>query len=151
MGNLDQLALANRFKVVLEDNTVDLGYWSSASGLDVSWNLCEYRAGDSGNRRTYFPGSTKYSDIVLQRAACQDTMKVQDWLKNCSFANSRKRFTGTIELGDSENLKIASWDLVNVMPLKWAVEKFEASASKVAMETLTLVHEGFLSDETQFQ
>ncbi|MET7390778.1 phage tail protein [Streptomyces sp. NPDC005529] len=151
MSNLDQLALANRFKVVLEEDDIDLGYWSSVSGLDVSWGLCEYRSGDSGNQRAYFPGATKYSDVVLQRAACQDTVKVQNWLKQCSFTNSRKRFTGVIELGDSENKVIAGWTLVNVMPLKWAVEKFEASASKVAMETLTLVHEGFLGDDTKFE
>jgi len=48
----------------------DLGSWAKVDGLDVSWDIAEYRAGDGGNYRWYFPGNTKYSNIKLARAAC---------------------------------------------------------------------------------
>ncbi|WP_051942345.1 phage tail protein [Streptacidiphilus rugosus] len=148
--NFDGLALANRFKVVLDDGKIDLGYWSTAGGLDVSWELCQYRAGDTGNGRTYYPGFTKYSDIVLTRAACLDSQKVRAWLSDKSIKNSIAKSTGEIYLANSEGQMVMSWKLMAVMPLKWAVDKFDASASKVAIETLTLTHEGFLDDSATF-
>lgn len=148
-SSFDTLALVNRFQVKME-NDIDLGFWSSVSGLDVTWGLAEYRAGDLGNSRMYFPGATKFTDIVLTRAACADTEKVRAWLSKQSIKASTKKSSGTIMLGSSENVAVMSWELKNVMPLKWAIEKFDASASKVAIETLTLAHEGFLDDETKF-
>lgn len=153
MTNFDTLAVANRFQVTIDDGTIDLGLWSSVSGLDVTWGLCEYRAGDAGNARWFYPGSTKYSDIQLTRAACADTMKVQQWLSGLSTAQNgsqKGRTSGTINLlsADLSQSAVANWTLKNVMPLKWAIEKFDASQSKVALETLTLAHEGFLNDET---
>jgi phage tail-like protein len=152
MTNFDTLAVANRFQVTI-DGTLDLGLWSSVSGLDVTWGLCEYRAGDAGNARWFYPGSTKYSDIQLTRAACADTMKVQQWLSTISISqngSTSSRSSGTINLlsADLSQQPVASWSLKNVMALKWAIEKFDASQSKVALETLTLAHEGFLNDET---
>jgi phage tail-like protein len=150
--NFDTLAVANRFQVTIDDNTIDLGLWSSVSGLDVTWGLCEYRAGDAGNQRWFYPGSTKYSDIQLTRAACADTVTVQTWLSGLSKKSGTQaaRTSGSIKLLSSDLTQgaVASWTLKNVMPLKWAIEKFDASQSKVALETLTLAHEGFLSDET---
>jgi phage tail-like protein len=143
-SNFDTLALANRFMVVLD--TIDLGYWASVSGLDVQWELCPYRAGDAGNQKIYFPGATKYSDIQLTRAACADSQKVQTWLSQRSCQKSVTKSSGTIYLGASDNTNLMQWQLVNVMPLKWSIDKFDASASKVAIETLTLAHEGFLAD-----
>ncbi|WP_331730317.1 phage tail protein (plasmid) [Kitasatospora sp. NBC_00070] len=143
----DSLALANRFQVVL-DGEIDLGYWSTVSGLDVSWTLCEYRAGDAGNSRLFYPGATKYSDVQLTRAACADSQTVQRWLSSGSL--SLQKWSGTIYLGNTEAQSVMTWTLINVMPLKWAIEKFDANASKVAIETLTLVHEGFLADDRKF-
>ncbi len=69
---------ANRFSLTIDGN-IDLGFWSSVSGLDVNWSVAEYRAGDTGNAQ---PAPAKYSDIQLARAACADTVKVQAWLKS---------------------------------------------------------------------
>lgn len=148
MATFDSLALANRFSVVL-DGDINLGYWSSVRGLDVTWNLCEYRAGDAANSRLFYPGSTKYSDIQLSRAACADSQTVQQWLTTCSI--STQKWSGTIYLANSEQQAVVSWNLYNVMPLSWKLETpLDASQSKVAIETLSLAHEGFLDDNRTF-
>jgi phage tail-like protein len=41
-----------------------------------------------------------------------------------------------------------SWELKGIVPTKWSITGFDASASKVATETLELAHHGFLDDET---
>lgn len=56
-------------------------------------------------------------------------------------------FTGFIELYDSGAKSVAQWTLRDVMPSKWSITTFDAGASQVAIETLELVHRGFLEDE----
>ncbi len=141
-----QLGMAMRFLVTIDETKVNLGSWSKASGLDVAWDLVEYRAGDAGNDRWFFPGNTKYSTIKLERAAeSAGTPAVHDWLNSNSFAH--KPCTGSIELQDAKKATVMKWTLRHVIPVKWAVTAFEASASKVALETLELAHMGFLTKE----
>ncbi|MFK0223814.1 phage tail protein [Streptomyces vinaceus] len=139
------LALANRFQVVIDAGEYNLGSWSQVQGLDVQWKLCDYRAGDSGNSRWFFPGFTEYSPIKLTRAACEDSVKVQQWLSSNSFAQKRN-ITGTIVLMDPANKPVISWEIHDPMPIKWSIASFEAGASKIALETLDLQHLGFLND-----
>jgi phage tail-like protein len=143
LNDQSKLGLTNRFHVVVDGH--ELGSWSKAEGLDVTWDIAEYRAGDAGNHRWYFPGNTKYSPIRLSRAACEDSNKVKTWLSGNSFKH--KLGTGTIELRDSGNTKIITWNLHNAFPAKWSITGFDAGASSVSVETLELVHLGFLDDQ----
>ncbi|MFJ9605790.1 phage tail protein [Kitasatospora sp. NPDC101176] len=145
MSNSASLALANRFQVVVDDGAYDLGAWAQVQGLDVQWKVCDYRAGDAGNQRWFFPGFTEYSTIKLTRAACQDSVQVQKWLSSNSFKSMKH--TGSIVLMDPANVKVISWELRDIMPGKWSIASFEAGASKVALETLELQHLGFLNDD----
>lgn len=138
-----QLGLSMRFDVKID--AFDLKSWSKASGLEVSWDLCEYRAGDAGNERWYFPGLTKYQTIKLERAANPtDTETVKKWLDSNSFAHEIQ--TGTIVLKDAKTTEVFSWTLRHVLPVKWSINAFEAGSSKVAIEVLELAHMGFLDD-----
>ncbi|WP_328455229.1 MULTISPECIES: phage tail protein [unclassified Amycolatopsis] len=139
------LAMANRFKVVIDQGAYDLGSWSKVTGLDVTWDVAEYRAGDSWNHRWYYPGNTKYQTIKLERAACKDTNVVKKWLNE--GATKPKFYTGTLKLYDANNDAVTEWELRNVVPAKWSIAGFEAGSSKVALETLELQHLGFLDDE----
>ncbi|MGE3619598.1 MAG: phage tail protein [Acidimicrobiia bacterium] len=143
------LVLSNRFKVVLTgEDRVDLGSWSKVDGLEVSWDIVEYRAGDGGNAYWYYPGNTKYSTVKLTRGVCADTNKVRAFLSDSSFKH--KKFTGSVEVYDAKaETAVATWELKNVLPSRWSITGFDASASKVATETLELIHLGFLDDEMQ--
>lgn len=138
------LALANRFQVVLDDGKMDLGSWHQVQGLEVTWKLAEYRAGDGGNDRWFFPGFTEYPALKLTRAACDDSTKVQSWLSSNSF--SSKPSTGAVTLMDPSNKPVISWSFRAIVPMKWSIVGFEAGTSKVALETLELQHNGFLND-----
>ncbi|MEV7418824.1 phage tail protein [Streptomyces sp. NPDC089919] len=139
------LALANRFSVVVDNGEYDLGSWAQVQGLDVQWKMADYRAGDSGNDRWFFPGFTEYTPLKLTRAACSDSEKVKDWLNCNSF--SSKGNTGEIILMDPHNKKVISWTMRRIVPVKWSITSFEAGQSKVALETLELQHLGFLDDD----
>lgn len=144
LSDASKLGLANRFSVTMDFAAYDLGSWSRAEGLSVTWHLAEYRAGDAGNARWYFPGSTEYSPVKLTRAASEESKTVKRWLTETSFR--WKPFTGHIVLHGSGGEPILDWTLRHVMPVRWQITGFDAMASQVAVETLELAHQGFLED-----
>src|SRR5687768_12581517 len=128
------MGLAMRFKVTIDLDKYDLGSWSKVSGLDVTWDLVEHRAGDGGNDRWYYPGLTKYVNVKLERGVeSKGTKGVRDWLNSNSFKS--KPQTGSIELLDAASNSVTSWDLAHVIPVKWSIMPFESTSQKVAIET----------------
>jgi phage tail-like protein len=139
------LGLSNRFSVTVDPGKFELGSFGKAEGLDVTWEMPDYRAGDAGNYRWFAPGLTKYSTVKLSRSvSAEDTPKVKKWLE----ANSKKFevWLITIDLKDAKLDSVMKWECENAIPLKWSVQSFDASASKIAIETLEFSHLGFLDD-----
>lgn len=148
LTDTSSIGLSNRFVVSMSGKSeYDLGSWSKAEGLDVAWDIAEYRMGDGGNDRLYFPGNTKYTNIKLIRGVSEETEKVKQWLTKNSFG--MEVFTGSITLFTTDTKKVSEWTLRDVLPSRWSISTFDAGASQVSMETLELVHRGFLEDETK--
>jgi phage tail-like protein len=146
LSDTSSIGLANRFVVSMSGKSeYDLGSWTKAEGLDVAWDIAEYRMGDGGNDRLYFPGNTKYTNVKLIRGVSEETEKVKQWLNKNSW--EMEVFAGSIQLFTTAAKKVTEWTLRDVMPAKWSITSFDAGASQVAMETLELVHRGFLEDE----
>jgi phage tail-like protein len=146
LTDTSQIGLSNRFVVSMSGKSeYDLGSWTKAEGLDVSWDVAEYRMGDGGNDRLYFPGNTKYTNVRLSRGVSEEATKTKAWLDKNSW--EMEVFTGFIELYTSGAKAVTQWTLRDVMPSKWSISTFDAGASSVAIETLELVHRGFLEDE----
>src|SRR5687768_11270851 len=125
------LGLSNRFVLkVVQAGIPDFGSWAKAEGLDVAWDVAEYRAGDAGNDRWYLPGNTKYTPIKLTRAVCTDSKTVQEWLSNTSFKHQAGQ-QATLTLHDSKATPVLTWAFEAILPKKWSVGGFDASASKV--------------------
>jgi len=137
------LGLAMRFSVVVD--AYSLGSWQKASGLDVAWDPVEYRSGDAPDYRWFVQGIAKYKNVTLARVVNKDDFtKVKNWLDSDDWSGTGQG--GTIELLDSQNNVVANWELRNVMPLHWSVDGFDATQSKMAIETLELAHMGFLKE-----
>jgi phage tail-like protein len=140
----DQLGLTCRFKVDV-DHT-DLGGWESCKGLQVDFNLTEIREGGTNDHSYWLPNQIKYDKITLTRAMSKsDSGKVQDWLSR--NVDKSVGGTATITLLDAQGQKVQTWTLQNVLPLSWQGPSLTAQDSKVAIETLVLVHEGFAEFE----
>jgi phage tail-like protein len=152
LSDESMFGLQMRFKLVLEAGLKglgDLGSWTKIEGLDVTWDVCEYRAGDAGNFRWYVPGITKYSDLKLTRAVTlDDTPKVKKFLDNTSFKYKDYRgSTGSLAILGPDHQEVMKWKLEQVMIKKWSITGFNASTSGIATETLDVVHLGFLEDD----
>jgi len=142
-----KIGLANRFQAVVTPGEYDLGSWYKVDGLDVTWDVADFRVGDLGNHRWYFPANNKYSTVKMQRGAtADDSKKVRKWLNDTSFDHKLGTLV-TITLKDSALATVMEWELRDAMPSKWAITTMDANGSAVAIETLEIVHEGFLDDQ----
>jgi phage tail-like protein len=135
------LGLSMRFAVVVDG--VDLGGWASCQGLSVSFNLVERKEGGVNDRTVWLPGRVTYPRVTLARAmTAADSAKVMTWL--AGMVDKASGGTAKITLFDAHNKEVSSWSLQNVLPFTWKGPSLSATSHEVALETLELVHEGFL-------
>jgi phage tail-like protein len=150
LGNVAEawpaVAMAQYFVVQIDNTTYDLGSWSRATGLSVTWDKLEHREGNLGNYVLYLPGKTTYEPITLSRAAGAQSATVQRWLAQTS--RNPQPLSGTIQLiSPADGTPVVEWRLTEFFPIGWQIESFDPAASKPAVETLKIAHTGFLSDD----
>jgi phage tail-like protein len=130
-----------RFTVTVDGGAHDLGGWSKVSGLDVSWDIAEYRSGGAANvSRWFFPGHAKYGTVKLTRSSSSEADLVIVWLRH--IAATGNSATLVITLFDEVGEAVVQWQLDNVFPRKYTVGGLNAEGTDVAMESLVLSHEG---------
>lgn len=128
------------FKVSIED-VGDLSF-KEVSGLNVEYDVIEYRAGDSPEfTKVRMPGLRKTSNITLKKGIFSSDTKFWKWINEVKL-NTIKRRSVTISLLDESGNNAQTWKVSNAWPNKITVDAFKADGNSVAMETLELVHEG---------
>jgi phage tail-like protein len=150
------VGLSHKF-VVRVGQDLDLGHWTKAEGLEVSFEVAEYRSGDLWNRRMIAPALPKYGNIKLSRVATQGGAEtVRKWLKIASNGMA----TGTtpqplsyivVQLRDGHNQPVHTWGLRDPVPVKWRIGAFDAKTSGVAVEELEFAYDGFLDDDREIK
>jgi phage tail-like protein len=128
-----------RYFFVVNIEGHDLGSWQKVSGLEVAFDVVEFREGSGPTR--YFPGATKYTNIKLERAFTGNTA-LSDWFTAFSESPS-ERVQGTIILYDPAHTEIARWNFKNAWPQKLTGPVLNAGANDVPVESIEIVHEGF--------
>ena len=145
-----KLGMSMRFQVTVDG--IDLGSWSSCAGLAVDFTHVVVKEGANYEHPVILPDRVEYKAITLKRAMSQqESALVQQWLAQVVTgwynASSPRDFgprTAQIQLYDATGVGVASWALRNVYPAHWSGPDLDAMASGVALESLQLVHEGFL-------
>jgi len=142
------LGLTTRFVVVVDQ--MNLGGWARCKGLAVEFKPEPWPEGGNYGYKTILPGRIEYPKVSLERPMnAADSGRVQGWLSErannwATAANSGGGSTAEITLLDMNGNKVTSWSLRNAYPDSWKGPDLDAMSAGVAMETLTLVHEGFL-------
>lgn len=128
------------FKVSIDD--VGEMSFKEVSGLDMEFDVIEYRAGDSKEfTKIKMPGLRKHGDVTLKKGIFVSDQNFWKWIGEVNL-NTIKRRSVTISLLDQEHNPAQTWKLTNAWPKKITVEGFKSDGNNVAMETLILVHEG---------
>jgi phage tail-like protein len=115
--------------------------FSEVSGLEVSIDVVEYRAGDAKvNTEQKLPGLYKTTDVTLKRGLTRD-LGLWNWI-NSATAGNLNRTNVVITLLDPADNAVLAWKLRNAWPRKWSGPALNAGSSDLAMEELVLCHEG---------
>jgi phage tail-like protein len=139
----DDMAVAIAFVVKIDDQ--DLGAFNSCDGLGCELVVEQREEGGNNGMVWQLPTRMKYSNVKLSRPVTKDSVKLMRWF--AGMANGVQRKTATIEARTLEGTVIASWGLVDVIPIRWTGPQLNPDTPKVATETLELAHHGFFGPE----
>lgn len=119
-----------------------IGGFSDVSGLGDEINYSEYRNGNERfNTVRKVPNTHKLDDVTLKRGLIGSD-DLFSWIKAVREGELQPRNV-TITLLDEGRRAVATWRIRNAQPKKWTGPTLAAKgAGEVAMEELTLVHEG---------
>lgn len=149
--------LAMRFAVTFTSGDAGgvqrLGEWSSCKGLKVEFKTEAVKQGGVYDHEVKLPTQVTYGPVVLERAMeLQSSRDLQAWLGRLAaswmnYDESKHPYhLGTVDivLQDAHQKKVASWTLQNAYPVSWSGPALDAKGNAIAIETLTLEHQGFL-------
>ena len=149
--------LAMRFAVTFSsgDGTQSLGEWSACKGLKVEFKSEAVKRGGEYGYEYKLPTQVTYGPVTLERAMEQSTSQqlqtwlgnlVQNWMNSADIEGVKSPPAGnvTIRLLDMHQNVVAGWTLRNAFPVSWSGPTLDAKGSTVAIESLTLEHQGFL-------
>ncbi|WP_326853344.1 phage tail protein [Actinocrinis sp.] len=132
----------------------NLGEWSSCKGLKVEFKTETVKQGGVYDHEVKLPSQVTYSPVILERAMeQQNSQRLQAWLgrlvTNWMNYDESKKYPYpmghvTIVLQDAHQRPVASWTLDHAYPASWSGPTLDAKGNTVALETLTLEHQGFL-------
>lgn len=119
------------------------GVFESASGMDITiQSVSSYGTKDGKEQYTVQPGLPSYQPISLGRGMTtnQDMWKWRQLVEQGNIKEARKN--GTISLYSRDDKKIASYDFQWGWPSSLSNPSLQAGGNAVAMEQLTIEHEG---------
>ena len=129
-----------KYNFLVEIDGITQCAFKEVSGLDSTTDPVEYREGGENTTMRKLPGKTKYSDISL-KWGMTDSQEFYTWRK-AVIDGAVERKNGSIILLDDQGNEKMRWNFVNAWPSKWEGPGFDASANDVAIEAITLAHEG---------
>lgn len=128
------------FAVSIDDK--DLGTFNSCEGLGVEVVLEQREEGGNNSYVWQLPTRLKYTNVKLSRPLGPDTVKIAKWFASMTAGVTRR--TATIVAKSSDDVKVASWSLADVVPVRWSGPSLNLDSPKVAVETIEIAHHGFL-------
>ena len=95
---------------------------SEISGLEVEYDVIEYRAGDSKIfTKTKMPGLLKTNEITLKKGIFKDDKTMWDWINKIKL-NTIQRESATVNLMDESGSVAKTWKIANVWPKKFTID-----------------------------
>ena len=136
--------LLTTFSFHVELDGIDIGAFKEASGVDSETEIVEYKETTKDGKMIIrkLPGAMKWSDITLKKRI-DDKKDLWDWRKEVEQGDiDSARRNGSIVLYDSTAKEVARWNFMNGWPSKWKGADLNAGENAVAVEEITITHEG---------
>jgi phage tail-like protein len=136
--------LLTTFSFHVELDGIDVGSFKEATGVESETEVIEFKETGKHGKIVIrkHPGAMKWSDITLKKAV--DKKKdLWEWRAKVEKGDIDKaRKNGSIVLYDSKSKEIARWNFFSGWPSKWKGADLNAGENSVALEEITITHEG---------
>src|SRR5687767_1119297 len=122
------------------------GSFTEVSGLSNETQVIEYRGGAQLEFSTLkMPGLQKNSEVSLKRGVFAGDNELYEWWNTVSM-NTIQRRDITISLLNENHEPVVTWKVRNAWPTKVEGASLKADGNEVAIESITLVHEGITTE-----
>lgn len=132
------------YKFLVEIDSSVVAHFSEASGLQVETEVEEHQEGGVNGYRHRLPKGSKYGTLVLKRGLADDDTLWQ-WNLDVLEGRVRRKSVSVILWNEDTRDEAWRWNFRGAFPVKWAGPELKADGNAVAVETLELVHDGFIS------
>ena len=133
--------IAARFKLDVQGITG--GHFTSCSGFANTSEIVTHKAsGDAGAVHQKLPGTLTWSEITLERGMTED-MSLWNWRQQVIDGNiDEARKDGSIVMLNTMGEETARWSFTMAWPSAWTGPDVGADNQAVAIESITIAHEG---------
>jgi phage tail-like protein len=132
-----------RFKIEFRGGPGTSASFTECSGLQFEAETFDYPEGGVQSQVHRLPGRVKYSNIELKRGIAADGESLWRWVKKM-VAGTVDPCNMTISLLNARGEFVREWTFRGAYPVKWSATTFSAEQSAIAIETLTIAHQGLL-------
>jgi phage tail-like protein len=136
--------LMSGYQFYLELDGITEALFRECGGLSSESQVIEsYQSTKDGKQiLKKYPGPLKWGDITLKRGVTTE-MNLWAWRKEVEDGKvEAARKNGSIVLYNQSNTEVARWNFVNGWPSKISGPSLNASGNEIAIEEVTIVHEG---------
>lgn len=137
MKNIPYGSFGFKVEVSIDDK---IACFQEVSGLSVSINTTDIVEGGANNTTRKLINGTSYSNIVLKRGLCSNSM--YEWIEGFVTGNNIKRLSGDIKLLNDSGKVVKIFRFERGIPVKWEGPTLNVMNDSIATETLEIAHEG---------
>lgn len=119
-----------------------LAGFSECTGLEMTLDTEDYEEGGNNGTVLKFPKRHKWGDITLRKGVTRN-QELFDWYY--AFTQGvTKRKDGLIMLMNERGEPHTVWKFRRGLPVKYVAPQLNAQESRVAVETISIAHEGIV-------
>ena len=136
--------LMTTFAFVLEIDGVEMASFRKCTGVESETETIEYKEATKDGKMVIrkVPGAMKWSDITLKKGI-DARRDLWDWRKQVEDGDiDAARRNGSVVLYDSKHNEVARWNFIAGWPSKWKGADLNAGEDAIAVEEITITHEG---------
>jgi len=117
-----------------------LAGFSECTGLEMTLETEDFEEGGNNGTVLKFPKRAKWGDITLRRGITRNT-ELFDWFYGFTQGIAQRK-DGLIILMDERHAPHTVWRFRRGLPVKYSAPQLNAQQSSVAIESITIAHEG---------
>jgi phage tail-like protein len=123
---------------VVEIPTIStIGWFTHCSGLELTFDVYDYREGGNNDFVHRLPGGVRYPNLILSRGLTDEEAFLK-WLWATHTKAERKEITLTLQSAAKQR----SWAFADAFPVRWTGPEMDSHGTGVATETLEIAHSG---------